>query len=169
MDDLSGVGADGKRAVIVALTRLNGFFHDVYQGCLAERLLQAPNGAVAVWSSTDLSESGAHAGLAAAFAKSAQTLALGEAVRQARIATGGAGRAMVLLGDPTLFGRPSNAGLPPLPPTGVPTKGVTGGESAQSGGCGCALADRGGRSEAFVAIVALLLAAARGRRRNAAS
>ena len=171
MDDLSGVGADGKRAVVVALTCLNGLFHDVYQECLAKRLLEAPNGAVAVWSSTDLAESGAHAGLAAAFARSAQILALGEAVRQARIATGGAGRGMVLLGDPTLFGRPSQPSAStgsagPQPPTDAPTKSAVVRPSAQSDGCGCAVAGTGGGvTDILFPFAALILAAALRRRR----
>jgi hypothetical protein len=106
-DDVDSLGQGGQRAVVLAMTCLNGFFQDVYQDCLAERLLQATSGAVAVWASADLYDAGAQGALATSFAQNVQKMALGMAVHQARVATGGAGRAMVLFGDPTLFGAPT--------------------------------------------------------------
>jgi hypothetical protein len=40
--------------IVVAMTCLNGYFHDVYTDSLAETLQRAPNGAVAVWASSAL-------------------------------------------------------------------------------------------------------------------
>jgi hypothetical protein len=121
MDGLADLGRPGQRSVVAAMTCLNGLFHDVHQDSMAERLLLAPGGAVAVWASADLDNAGAQGVLAARFVERARTLALGEAVRMARVDTGGAGRAMVLFGDPTLFGQPTSpnvaitAGARPTP------------------------------------------------------
>ena len=46
-----------------------------------------------------------------------------------------------------------------------PLNGMSVRDSAQAGGCGCAVADTGGRSDALFAIAALVFAAARARRR----
>ncbi len=44
----------GRTPIVVAMTCLNGYFHDVYTDSLAETLQRAPNGAVAVWASSSL-------------------------------------------------------------------------------------------------------------------
>jgi MYXO-CTERM domain-containing protein len=106
-DEVEGLPQTGRRPVISAMTCLNGMFQDVYQDCLASRLMRAQAGAAAVWASADLTDAGAQGALAAAFAAGARSMALGAAAHAARVATGGAGRAMVLFGDPTLFGTPS--------------------------------------------------------------
>ncbi|HVY40848.1 MAG TPA: C25 family cysteine peptidase [Polyangia bacterium] len=117
-DDVDQLPQTGRRPVISAMTCLNGMFQDVYQDCLASRLMRAPSGAAAVWASSDLYDAGAQGALAAAFAANASRMALGAAVHAARVATGGAGRAMVLFGDPTLFGSPS-------PPPARPDAGAS--------------------------------------------
>jgi hypothetical protein len=48
---------NGRPPIVVAMTCLNGYFHDVYTESLAETLLRAPNGAVAVWASSALTTS----------------------------------------------------------------------------------------------------------------
>ncbi len=121
-DGVDALGQGGRRAVVSAMTCLNGLFHDVYQDCLASRLMRAPSGAVAVWASADLYDAGAQGALAASFAAGARTMALGAAAHAARLATGGAGRAMIFFGDPTLFGAPS------------PAAAGTDGEGAADGG-----------------------------------
>jgi hypothetical protein len=170
-DTVGALGAPGRRAVVSAMTCLNGMFQDVYRDCLAEQLLSAPGGAVAVWASADLYDAGAQSALASAFASNANTMALGAAAHGARLATGGAGRAMIFFGDPTLFGSPSPTGGQSDPDAGT-SVGVTGsrvgpapvvsptdpgppssrGESQASG---CAI---GGRNSAWPLLVAVVAA-----------
>jgi hypothetical protein len=52
--DLGGLPAGSRSPIVIAMTCLNGYFHDVYTESLAEALLRAPNGAVAVWASSAL-------------------------------------------------------------------------------------------------------------------
>jgi hypothetical protein len=52
--DLAGLPASTRPPIVVAMTCLNGYFHDVYTESLAEAMLRAPNGAVAVWASSAL-------------------------------------------------------------------------------------------------------------------
>jgi len=190
-DDVDGLPQTGRRPVVSAMTCLNGMFQDVYQDCLACRLMRAPAGAAAVWASADLYDAGAQGALAAAFAASAQTMALGAAAHAARLATGGAGRAMVLFGDPTLFGSPAPA-PPARPDAGAPSAdaatssadagsavvdagapppasgaGGAPGSPAESGG-GCAFAGAPASSAAFAIAMAALVAARRRRRFSAA-
>jgi len=49
-----GTLSKGRTPIVVAMTCLNGYFHDVYTDSLAETLQRAPNGAVAVWASSSL-------------------------------------------------------------------------------------------------------------------
>ncbi len=119
-DEVPTLAAADYPPVVSAMTCLNGFFHDVFQDSLGERLLRAPRGAAAVWTSSTLDDSHQQRALSLAFLKHASTHALGEAIRLARHETSAlsAGRTMVLLGDPTLFGTPT--ATPPLPPEGPP-------------------------------------------------
>ena len=182
-DDVDGLPQTARRPVISAMTCLNGMFQDVYQDCLASRLMRATAGAAAVWASADLYDAGAQGALAAAFAANARTMALGAAAHAARLATGGAGRAMVLFGDPTLFGAPTpppvsiaDAGAarmlvaaadagqpPPSSPPAVADAGAPPSAPAQSGG-GCAIA-RAPVSPAAFFIAAAALVVVRRRRR----
>ena len=107
VDDIGDLSTGGRGAVVNAMTCLNGLFQDVYQTCLAEQLLQTPGGAVTVWASADLTEAGAQGALAAAFANGVHTMSVGAAAHAARLATGGAGRALIFFGDPTLLGTPA--------------------------------------------------------------
>jgi hypothetical protein len=53
-DDVAALPAASRPPIVVAMTCLNGYFHDVYAESLAETLLRAPNGAVAVWAASSL-------------------------------------------------------------------------------------------------------------------
>jgi hypothetical protein len=140
MDDLSGTNPVGAPAVVAAMTCLNGFFQDVYQDCLAERLMRADNGAAAVWASSGLEEGGAQGELARAFEENLATKSLGESARSAKASVASANAAMVLFGDPTLFGRPTPAALSRSDPRSL--TGSTSSMSATSASGGCALAAR---------------------------
>jgi hypothetical protein len=93
--------------VVVAMTCLNGFFHDLYTESLAEALLRAEaGGAVAVWASSGLTAPEGQAVMTAAlyqrlFDGSRPTL--GEAIRQAKAAVSDPDlrRTWLLFGDPT--------------------------------------------------------------------
>ena len=53
-NDVAGLPKSGRSPIVIAMTCLNGYFHDVYTDSLAETLLRGPNGAVAVWASSAL-------------------------------------------------------------------------------------------------------------------
>jgi hypothetical protein len=53
-DDVASLPQTSRPPIVVAMTCLNGYFHDVFTESLAETLLRAPNGAVAVWASSAL-------------------------------------------------------------------------------------------------------------------
>jgi hypothetical protein len=176
-DDVDSLGQGGQRAVVLAMTCLNGFFQDVYQDCLAERLLQATSGAVAVWASADLYDAGAQGALATSFAQNVQKMALGMAVHMARVATGGAGRAMVLFGDPTLFGAPTpsapNTAVISAPPGPTPLTSSAplisiSERTERAGGSSCAIGtgNRAGWPLAFSVALGLVAIARRRRGRR---
>jgi hypothetical protein len=52
--DVANLAAGGRPPIVIAMTCLNGYFHDLYTESLAEALQRAPNGAVAVWASSAL-------------------------------------------------------------------------------------------------------------------
>ena len=99
--------------VVMAMDCLNGYFHDVYTESLAEALLKAPNGgAVAVWTSSSLTQPDQQAIMAnALFRQLFRTdvnLTLGEAVGRAKVAATDLDvrRSWILFGDPTMKLRP---------------------------------------------------------------
>jgi hypothetical protein len=53
-NDVAGLSKSARPPIVVAMTCLNGYFHDVFTESLAETLERAPNGAVAVWASSAL-------------------------------------------------------------------------------------------------------------------
>lgn len=105
-------------SIYVAMNCLNGFFHDLYTTSLAERLLLAPGGAVAVWASSTLTPFQPQATLNQAFLARLGLMSLGQAALQAKrtITDVDARRTWMLFGDPTLFGAPT----PPTPDAGTP-------------------------------------------------
>jgi hypothetical protein len=95
--------------VFVMMNCLNGYFHDAVQDSLAEALLKARGGAVALWASTGLTSPSEQARMneelyRLLFGKKASALKLGEVTRKAKAAVGDADvrRSWVLLGDPTM-------------------------------------------------------------------
>jgi hypothetical protein len=100
--------ANDRLSVWLPMTCLNGFFHDPQQDSLAEALLEAPGGAVAVWASSGLTESAAQVGIDEALLRlllpaSDQGPTLGDATRAAKAATTDMDvrRTWILFGDPT--------------------------------------------------------------------
>ena len=91
---------------VIAMTCLNGHFHDVYTESLAEAFLKAKQGgAVAVWASSGLTEPGGQAGLNQELIRllfNGESLTLGEAVRRAKAAVRDPDirRTWILFGDP---------------------------------------------------------------------
>ena len=53
-NDVAGLPKSARAPIVIAMTCLNGYFHDVYTDSLAETLMRSPNGAVAVWASSAL-------------------------------------------------------------------------------------------------------------------
>ena len=98
--------------VVVMMTCLNGYFHDLTSRSLAEGLLQAENGgAVAVWASSGLTLPTGQAQINQAFLRElygTQRPTLGDATRTAKSATGDheVRQTWLLFGDPTLRVQP---------------------------------------------------------------
>ncbi len=94
--------------VFLILDCLNGYFQDVYSTSMAESLLLAPNGgAVAVWSSSGLTDAAPQAELdkqAVGTMFSAQNPALGDAIRaaKAKVNEFDVRRTYILFGDPAM-------------------------------------------------------------------
>jgi len=93
---------------VASMTCLNGFFQDPQAESLAEALVVAPSGAVAVWASSGLTESASQvvideALLRLLFPASGQGPTLGDATRAAKAATTDMDvrRTWILFGDPT--------------------------------------------------------------------
>jgi hypothetical protein len=94
--------------VVIAMTCLNGYFQDVYTNSLAEALMNAPGGgAVAVWASSGLTESGPQSAMAQAligFLYGSQPVTLGEAAASAKEAVSDQDvrKTWILFGDPAM-------------------------------------------------------------------
>jgi len=104
--EVEGLTNGGQTPVVIAMTCLNGYFQDVYADSLAKALLKAPGGgAVAVWASSGLTNSGPQAAMDQALIKllySGQALTLGQAAAAAKatITDLDVRRTWILLGDP---------------------------------------------------------------------
>lgn len=91
---------------VVDMTCLNGYFQDVYETALAKALMEAPGGgALAVWASSSLTDSGSQAPMNQALIKAlfgAQPMTIGEAAATAKSATSNLDvrRTWILFGDP---------------------------------------------------------------------
>ena len=94
--------------VVVSMTCLNGFFHDVYTESLAEALLKADaGGAVAVWASSGLTSPAQQVAMNQTLVQlifDDQRITLGEATRAAKAAVVDQDirRTWMLFGDPTM-------------------------------------------------------------------
>jgi hypothetical protein len=93
---------------VMAMACLNGYFQDVWAPSLAEAFLSAPNGgAVAVWASSGMTNSGPQAAMNQAMIQallSSTSSTIGDAALAAKRAIGDqdARRTWVLLGDPAM-------------------------------------------------------------------
>jgi hypothetical protein len=106
-NDAPGLTNSTKLPFVVAMTCLNGFFHDIYTNSLAEALMNAPNGgAVGVWASSGLTDSDVqhpmNKELLNQLFNSSQTI--GEAVVKAKASESNPDvrKTWILFGDPTL-------------------------------------------------------------------
>ena len=94
--------------VVVAMTCLNGLFHDVWEDSLAEALLEATDGgAVGVWASSGLAPLAPQAALNTAFIRalySHGSVTLGEAARMAKaqVPDPDVRKTWILFGDPAM-------------------------------------------------------------------
>jgi hypothetical protein len=91
---------------VASMTCLNGFFQDPQAESMAEALLVAPGGAVAVWASSGLTESEAQLPIDEALVRllySGTSITLGDATRAAKAAASDMDvrRTWILFGDPT--------------------------------------------------------------------
>ncbi len=115
LDDTAAGGlSNGHPSVYVVMNCLNGFFHDLYTTSLAETLLEAPGGAVAVWASSTLADFTQQPTLDQEFLMGIGRESLGEAAVAAKgaITDLDARRTWLLFGDPTLLGSPSSPAAP---------------------------------------------------------
>lgn len=97
---------NAKLPVVAAMTCLNGYYHDVFMGSLAESLMTHPNGgAVAVWASSTLTEPVPQLDMAKElFRQLFAGATLGEAAMRAKAATTDIDvrRSWILFGDPSM-------------------------------------------------------------------
>jgi len=104
-EDVRTLTTTGRLPFVVAMTCLNGFFHDVYTESLAEALQKDPQGgAVAVWASSALTDPAAQMPMNQALVQRlGKGLTLGEAIAQAKAAASDPDvrRSWILFGDPT--------------------------------------------------------------------
>jgi hypothetical protein len=95
-----------KRPIVVALTCLNGFFHDIFTSSMAEELLLSRDGgAVAVWASSTLTEPVPQVEMAKAMVRQLFSGATaGEAAQRAKAATNDPDvrRSWIFFGDPSM-------------------------------------------------------------------
>lgn len=94
-------------SVFTMMTCFNGYFQDANNDSLAEALLKAPGGAVAVWASTTLTEPAGQNAIAQEFYRllfGAQPATLGDAARLAKLTTADRDvrRTWTLFGDPAM-------------------------------------------------------------------
>jgi autotransporter-associated beta strand protein len=94
-------------SLFVMMTCLNGFFQDAYSDSLAEALMKAPNGAVAVWASSGMTEPDSQSLMDQEFYRQlfgGQSPTLGDATRAAKAATNDLDvrRTWLLIGDPAM-------------------------------------------------------------------
>jgi autotransporter-associated beta strand protein len=99
---------NNRSSIYLMMTCLNGYAHDAYIDSLSESLLKAPNGgAVAVWASSGFTRPEPQFAMDSQFYRllfGGQPMRLGEAARQAKLATSDLDvrRTWMLLGDPTM-------------------------------------------------------------------
>ncbi len=105
--DAAGLQNANRLPFVAAMTCLNAYFHDLFTFSLAESLLTAPNGgAVAVWSSSTLTEPGPQMVMNQELLRQiyGPTMTIGQAIQKAKQATSDQDvrRSWNLLGDPSM-------------------------------------------------------------------
>jgi hypothetical protein len=106
-DDADGLVNGLRLPFFVSMTCLNGFFHDVGTESLAEALLKAKQGgAIAVWTSSGLTEPGGQAAMNKEVIRllfGRESLTLGEVAAKAKFSAGDEDvrKTWILFGDPT--------------------------------------------------------------------
>ena len=104
-EDVRALPTTGRLPFVVAMTCLNGFFHDIWSESLGETLQKDPQGgAIAVWASSALTEPAAQAPMNQALVrKLGEGVTVGEAAAQAKAAASDRDvrRSWILFGDPT--------------------------------------------------------------------
>ena len=111
--DAAALSNGSKLPLFISMTCLNGFFQDVSADSLGEALLKAERGgAIAVWSSSAMTEPSAQALLDREMFRllfrtssvTGQSITLGEAINKAKasIVAGDVRRTWILLGDPSM-------------------------------------------------------------------
>jgi hypothetical protein len=107
--DAGALQNQDRLSVYVMMTCLNASFQDAVIDSLAESLVKAPGGAVAVWSSSGMSTPGAQARMntelyKVLFGDGGKGLTLGEAISRAKMAASDddVRRTWTLIGDPSM-------------------------------------------------------------------
>jgi hypothetical protein len=107
--DIADLRGEGSLPVFVMMTCLNGYFQEASLDSLAETLVKAPKGAIAVWASSGMTspdvQSPANQELyRSLFDKSNPSIMLGDAVVRAKSIAGNLDvrRTWILFGDPTM-------------------------------------------------------------------
>jgi uncharacterized repeat protein (TIGR01451 family) len=105
--DASALSNGTRLPFVVAMTCLNGFFHDLYTTSMAEGLMMAPNGgAVAVWASSTLTEPDVQSIMNQELTRQLFTpgTTIGEAARRAKLAVSDPDvrHSWILFGDPSM-------------------------------------------------------------------
>lgn len=99
---------NNRLSIVLTMSCLNGYFHDLDSQSLAEAFLRAPNGAVAVWASSALTYASGQKPMSQEWFRQVYSNGpapvLGVAVRHAKIATLDLDvrRTWILFGDPTM-------------------------------------------------------------------
>ncbi|MEA2414457.1 MAG: hypothetical protein QOI58_1114, partial [Thermoanaerobaculia bacterium] len=107
-NDASTLTNSAHQPFVMAMTCLNGYFHDLYTESLATALLKSPNGgAVAVWASSTLTEPYPQFQMNKELLRQlfgATPVTIGDAVRAAKLATQDLDvrRSWLLFGDPSM-------------------------------------------------------------------
>ena len=105
-DDAATLPVNDTPPVVIAMTCLNGYFHDLFSESLAEALMRARGGAVAVWASSALTtpeaQIPANQALLRALLGATENVRLGDAVVAAQKSSGTPDirRTFILFGDP---------------------------------------------------------------------
>jgi hypothetical protein len=108
IEDVKSFENKQRLSIFVMMTCLNGYFHDPVQDSLAETLIKADGGAVAVWASSGLTlpdgQAAMNQGIYRLIFAGGSSLTLGEAAKNAKAVIGDIDvrRTWILFGDPSM-------------------------------------------------------------------